>query len=278
MLAKPQTAYPSVNWGHPLARLCLGAWNFQYPSGTVPDAMGYADAVADSGLSLFDWGGSPYGTAIVMPGTASGNFDISSSVLSRVTGASVSVSMLFNPGTIGSYECICDTGSGGSSRQISIFMANATTLFCNFGGSGSGGAEDSITPGLRANEWQHLLTTYRESRAPKYNHYIDGVLNGTLNTGGTTFNEAITLGSNPSTGGANFAGSYAHFAVYQGAIDDFARELGADPFAPFRLPDLTALWGSVTGAPAGITPAEIAAATQTQIHYIEQRLPVAVGF
>ncbi len=51
----------------------------------------------------------------------------------------------------------------------------------------------------------------------------------------------------------------------------------ANPFRDWTLPDDTALWGSVTGA-AAITAAEIAAATRTQIHYIEQRQPAAVGF
>ena len=232
---KPNMRVPGVNQRHPLAYRCLGAWNFQYPNVITPDAMGLADAVGSAGIGVSDWVGSPYGYAVSTPGTVTGNYVIPSSVLSRVENASVSVSVLFNPGDLLSFECICDTGTAGGEREIALFIDTATSLFVNFGGNSGGGLGITLSPGIRENEWQHLLLTFDNSRPTKHQCYIDGQLNGTQTSGGdTTFGRAITIGSSVSAANLHFTGEYGHFAIYQGTVDDFAIELGRDPFAPFR--------------------------------------------
>lgn len=246
MLAKPSPWYPGINREHPLGRDVLAAypmWNTGYE---LQDVSGNNLHLPFLDGAALTWGGSPYGTAWIGAGAGSDCFekdfgrdiddgvDFTYLIVQQSTAAGVADTML------------AVTGAGGA-QEISRMEYRTADDLRQFGDY----ARINVTSGnVSRGDW--VVVMVRWSGTTLSDMWLNGFGPLGLDTSFTAADPVRRL-----TIGGRFTGLVPHVGGIAGVIfwsrylpDVEMQMASADPFALFREPDLTALWGSVTGVPA----------------------------
>jgi hypothetical protein len=202
---------------------------------TLNDLSGNRHTAAFTGT----WTGDAFGSAISTNGSTTEANITGNANLNVQTGGDFTVSVGFNPTSLASsYTALFDFGASGTpNRNISLFLnagGGAGAIFWQVG-NGTGGSDgvligQTITAGKQWN-----ITVPRKGGVASF--YVNGRFGVTnsAQTGTSTFAGNLSLGLNPTTGGAKFNGKYDYFYLWNRALSsDEVKQLAYDPFIFYR--------------------------------------------
>ncbi len=216
--------YPSLWDG------CVGAWApslGQSGLTSIFDQSLYQNHGITS-LASSDWVVSGGATALNLNGTGT----TITNALRTISGNLTLSFWFYNTGNFTAYATPFDSGVSHSTRACSVFFGpNNNSVYCAFGEPVGGSAVGSGM-NMQLNTWTHLAVTVSGTTATIYKN---GVSFGSAssNVVGSTWtnNRSISIGTNPSGGGASFQGNVDDFRLYNRVlsvreIQLFARKRG----------------------------------------------------
>jgi hypothetical protein len=214
--------------------------------GNVYDLSGQRNNGAFTGTRS----GGPFGSAIVTNGSTT-EANITNSTSLNVQAGDFTVSVGFTANSLSSYTALFDKGASGS-RDLSLLLnagGGAASVYWALGatvGSDAVGIGTTIVTGTRF----HLVATRKGSLS---SFYVNGALGGTnsAQTATGSSSAGLSLGLNPSGGGAKFNGTYDHFALWNRALS--AGEVAQLFFDPFVIYRPRSRWWEVPAAAGAFT-------------------------
>ena len=133
-------------------------------------------------------------------------------------GAPYTISTWFNATSYEPYQALFDKGQGGTSRDYSFFISSPTGGWNAYGKPSNAGAAWSVgTPGFTSGVWHHFAAV---RNGTSVDVYLDGSKKFTApastndDSGGR-----LSIGANPTGGGASWKGGIDDFRIYTGALD-----------------------------------------------------------
>lgn len=231
-LAKPTS--PILRLDIPLTRGLVAALPFHEGAGTtLKDLSGNRHTVAFTGA----WSVDSFGAAISTNGSTT-EANITGNTSLNVQTGDFTVSVGFNPSSLSStYTALFDFGPSANNRNLSLFLnagGGAGAVFWQVG-NGTGGSDGILIGQTITTGKQWNITVSRKGAASSF--YVNGRfgITSSAQTGTSALGGNLSLGLNPTAGGAKFNGKYDYFHLWNRALSAAeVAQLAYDPFIFYR--------------------------------------------
>jgi|688.fasta_scaffold01111_4 hypothetical protein len=193
---------------------CVGAWApslGQSGLTSIFDQSLYQNHGITS-LASSDWVVSGGATALNLNGTGT----TITNALRTISGNLTLSFWFYNTGNFTAYATPFDSGVSDITRACAVFFGpNNNSVYCSFGESPLGGGAVGSGMNMQLNTWTHLALTVTGSTASVFKNGVAFGSNS-INAVGSmwTNNRSISIGTNPSGGGASFQGNVDDFRLY----------------------------------------------------------------